>query len=135
MFRKLRYLLDRKECYVIADAKDNSVTFSKGLCSLLDLFNLDQVKVYVAALTGTGGAKEYAFILNPKIDEPTQLADIMYNSKHKCIGFESLCPTVNRIFYDYGLPADSTCRLSVRKGRTSDGSVTYYRICNPSARK
>lgn len=135
MFRKLRYLLDRKGCYVIADAKDNSVTFSKGLCSLLDLFNLDQVKVYVAELTGTGGAKEYAFILNPKIDEPTQLADIMYNSKHKCVGFESLCPTVNRIFYDYGLPADSTCRLSVRQGRTADGSVTYYRICNPSAQK
>lgn len=132
MFKKLKYLLDRKGCFVIADARDNSITFSKGLCTLLDVFHLDAVKVYVTSLSGLGGKKEYAFLLNPPIEEPTQLADIMYDTKHKCIGFESLCPTVNRIFYDYGLPADSTCKLSVRMGKTQGGGITYYRICNPA---
>lgn len=132
MFRKLKYLLNKKDCFVIADAKDNSITFSKGLCSLLDLWNLEQVKVYVTTLTGVEGKKQYAFILNPPIDVPTQLADIMYDSKHKCIGFESLCPTVNRIFYDYNLPADSSCKLSVREGKTANGGITYYMICNPN---
>ena len=132
MFKKLKYLLDRKGCFVIADARDNSITFSKGLCTLLDVFHLDAVKVYVTSLSGQEGKKEYAFLLNPPIGEPTQLADIMYDTKHKCIGFESLCPTVNRIFYDYGLPADSTCKLSVRVGKTQAGGITYYRICNPA---
>lgn len=132
MFRKLKYLLNKKDCFVIADARDNSITFSKGLCHLLDLWHLEEVKVYVATLTGIGDKKEYAFILNPPIGVPTQLADIMYDSKHKCIGFESLCPTVNRIFYDYNLPADSTCKLSVRMGKTDEGDITYYKICNPS---
>jgi hypothetical protein len=68
-------------------------------------------------------------MLNPSLDQPTHLADVQYNSKHRCIGFECLVPTVNRIFYDYGLPADSRAKLSV-KTQTTHG-MEYYVIRRP----
>ena len=78
---------------------------------------------------------EYAFTLNPDIDQPTCLADIQYNSKHHSIGFESLCPTVNRIFYDYGLPPYKKVRLSIDVcsvcGDSIATPVIYYKILRP----
>lgn len=91
---------------------------------------LDVARIYVFYVPDT---KCYAFMLNPPLEEETQLADIQYNSKHKCVGFECLVPTVNRIFYDYGLPANVRCKLSVKIRKTGSG-LKYYQICRPYGR-
>ena len=57
--------------------------------------------------------------------DDTQIADIQYDEKTKTIGFESLCPTVNRIFYDYRLPHSVPVRLSVTPSRTADDKRFY----------
>lgn len=142
MIKKFRLWLMRvwrwyrqRTLYVIADATDNSITFSKALFDLMDVMKLDVAKVYVFKLCSK---PYYAFAINPPIEQETQLADIQYNAKHKCIGFESLCPTVNRIFYDYGLPADTKVKLSVEQGITyiedpKDIAIPfiYYQILPP----
>ena len=110
--------------FVIADPTDNSITLSKALCNHMDVMNLEQAKVFVFKAEG-----DYAFILNPNLEVETQLADIQYNDKHRCIGFESLCPTVNRIFFDYNLPPFDKVKLSVDT-RTA-GERRYYAILKP----
>lgn len=129
MLKKLLSLFHRHGLYVIADARDSSLTLSKGLCKAIGVYNLDENKVLVCSLSGHS-VPTYGFILNPKLETETQLSEIQYNSKHKCIGFETLCPTVNRIFYDYGLPAYSICKLSVKAAIAGDGT-RYFIICNP----
>lgn len=116
--------------YVIADATDNSITFSRRLFKRLNVMGLDVARIYAFYIPDT---RCYGFMLNPPIEQETQLADVQYNSKHRCIGFECLCPTVNRIFYDYGLPANARCKLSVKVCKTKEG-LTYYQICRPYGR-
>lgn len=113
--------------YVIADATDNSITFSKRLFKSLDVMKLSVAKVYTFYIPE---ADCYGFILNPNFEQETQLADVQYNGKKRCVGYECLVPTVNRIFYDYGLQANSRYKLSVKKKKTANGLV-YYQICRP----
>ena len=112
--------------FVIADAEDNSITFSKKLFKHMRVFEQDSAKVYVFYIPET---QCYGFVLNPKLEKETQLAEIQYNTKYKCIGFESLVPTVNKIFYDYGLPAECSCMLSVKPKKVGD--LQYYQIIPP----
>ena len=116
--------------YVIADATDNSITFSRRLFKQLNVMGLDVARIYAFYIPDT---RCYGFMLNAPIEQETQLADVQYNSKHRCVGFECLCPTVNRIFYDYGLPANVRCTLSVKVCKTKEG-LTYYQICRPYGR-
>lgn len=116
--------------YVIADPADNSITLSRRLFRHMDVMKLDVAKVYVFKLSQTGDKGiTYAFALNPPVGQSTQMSDIQYNAKHRTIGFESLCPTVNRIFYDYGLPSDAKIKLSVEP--RSVNNITYYEILRP----
>lgn len=145
MIKKFRLWLMRvwrwyrqRYLYVIMDPRDNSVTLSRGLFDLMDIMNQEEAKVFVFAInnTSTSGIvkTDYAFTLNPKLDEPTQLCDIQYNSKYRTIGFETLCPTVNRILYDYALPIHKV-KLTVAPCKTCpdvDGEcITYYNILRP----
>lgn len=129
-----------RSLYVIADPADNSITLSRALFDHMDVMNLDVAKVFVFHLCNacTENAKWsgaiYAFTINPPIEQPTQLADIQYNSKHHTIGFESLNPSVNRIFYDYGIPADRPVKLSVQPATVNAASaahLNYYIIMPP----
>lgn len=128
-----------RSLYVIADPADNSVTLSRALFEHMDVMNQEQAKVFMFSVgDGSAGTGIYAFTLNPDIEQPTCLADIQYNSKHHSIGFESLCPTVNRIFYDYGLPYDKPVKLSVEMWITYREDpkdiavpITYYKILRP----
>lgn len=133
MFTRLTNWFRRRTFFVICDPTDNSVTLSKALFKHMDVMDGDAAKVYVFSLaTGVPPFKdrgEYGFILNPEFDCETQLADIQYNDKYKSIGFECLVPTVNRIFYDYGLPHDKRVKLSVEVCHTRD--IQYYKICRP----
>ena len=129
-----------RSLYVIADPADNSITLSRALFDHMDVMNLDVAKVFVFHLCNacTENAKWsgaiYAFAINPPIEQPTQLADIQYNAKHHTIGFESLNPSVNRIFYDYGIPADRPFKLSVQPATVNAASaahLNYYIIMPP----
>lgn len=127
-----------RSLYVIADPADNSVTLSRALFEHMDVMNQEQAKVFMFSVgDGSAGTGIYAFTLNPDIEQPTCLADIQYNSKHHSIGFEALVPTVNRIFYDYGLPYDRPVKLSVEPATVPCGSqqgktFTYYKILRAS---
>lgn len=112
--------------YVIADASDNSVTFSKKLFEHMNVMEKDKAQVFAFYIPLT---REFAFILNPEFDQETQLAEIQYNSKFKTIGFEMLNPTVNRMFYDYKLPHDIKAKLSVEPRKL--GNKDYYVILKP----
>ncbi len=115
--------------YVIADASDNSVTLSKQLFRVMDVLNQEQAKVFVFMAKDDGCQPCYAFTLNPMFEQETQLNDIQYNAKHKTIGFESLCPTVTRIFYDYGLPSQGRAKLSIDVCHVDN--TEYYKILRP----
>jgi hypothetical protein len=127
MLKELRTKIRSLFMYVIADATDNSITFSKRLFKHLDLMGLKSAQVFTFYIP-----KEdcYGFSINPPISEKTQLADVQYNSKKRCVGYECLVPTVNRIFYDYGLPTDTRCKLSIEVHKTQTGYI-YYKICRP----
>lgn len=115
--------------YVILDPADNSVTLSKKLFSHIRKYSdtAEKAIVFVFRVSDSG---RFAFIVNPKIEKSTQLCDIQYNDKYKCIGFETLNPSVGRILYDYKLPAESKCKLSVSVKETNN--KLYYQIDKPS---
>lgn len=112
MIKKILQWFDNLTMYVIVDGSDNSITLSKRLVKNMGVMKMsDQPKVMVFRIPDMDS---YGFMVNPDIEQQTQLNDIQYNSKHRSIGFESLCPTVNRILYDYQLPS-GRFKLSVKK--------------------
>lgn len=138
MIKKFRLWLIRHwrwyrhhKLYVVCDARDNSITLSHALFDMIDVMNQQEAKAFVFRLHDAFkiNEKRYAFIINPQFDQPTQLCDIQYNSKHRSVGFETLCPTVNRIFYDYGLPVDACVKLSVEPALNAKDN--YYIILPP----
>ena len=120
-------MLFRRSMYIIADPRDNSITLSRRLVRRMGVMKAEQAKVFVFKTNDK--YQRYAFTLNPQLTEPTQLCDIQYNTKHRCIGFETLCPTVNKIFYDYRLPLAKAVKLSVRIRTIRH--ITYYVIIPP----
>lgn len=129
MIKKIKQWIDNLFMYVVVDGKDNSVTLSKRLAKRMKVMTLEQVKVFVFYIPSI---RSYGFMLNPDFEQETQLSELMYNDKYRSIGFESLCPTVNRILYDYGLPS-VICKLPVKECKTAD-SKRYYQICRPNGK-
>lgn len=115
--------------YVIVDPVDNSVTLSKKLFSHIRKHTdaAEKAVVFVFRVSDSG---LFAFMVNPNIEKSTQLCDIQYNDKYRCIGFETLNPSVGRILYDYNLPAESKYKLSVSVKETNN--KLYYQIDKPS---
>lgn len=118
--------------YVIADPSDNSVTLSKKLFAHIrsNAKPGDEARVFVFRLTGSS---QFAFCVNPELTHSTQMCDIQYNDRYRCIGFETLCPSVGLILYEYGLPCDNKIKLSVSVYRTSQG-IIYYQFDKPHAK-
>lgn len=129
MIKKILQWIDNLTAYVIVDGADNSVTLSKRLAKKMKVMQLAEVKVFVFYIPDM---HSYGFMLNPHFESETQLSELQYNDKYRSIGFETLCPTVNRILYDYGLP-QVKCKLSVKKHRTADGKE-YYQMCKPNGK-
>lgn len=121
-FRQLRM-------FVIADPRDNSITFSKALYKKLRLLDYEKdPKAYVFYLPSED---KYAFCINPELGrDDAPLAEIQYNTKYSTIGFECLVPTVQKIFYDYGLLHDRPCKLTVTEHviEKEDCNLNYYVI-------
>lgn len=119
-WRSLRY----HRYYIIADSADNSITFSRKLYKHIELHSDCNAAARVF-MFHVPAWDTYGFVINPELDQETNLADIQYNEKYKTIGFESLCPSVGRILYDYGLPSDFKIRLTVTVRQLVAGKVVY----------
>lgn len=132
IFKKVKKWWQSLRYYVIADPADNSVTLSKVLFNHIknEAFGSDEARVFVFKITDSGC---FGFMTNPSIEQPTQMCNIQYNGKYRCIGFETLCPSVGRILYTYGLNASQCVKLSVSVCRTGQGKV-YYQIERPHAK-
>lgn len=124
--RRFLQILFNRRCFVVLDSRDNSVTFSGNLRRRLGLARLEAFKVMVFY---EPKAAAYCFTLNPKVDGSVHVAEIMYNSKHRCTGFECLVPTVSRIYYDYGIKRDIVVMLQVARHRKR--GLVWYEICRP----
>lgn len=130
MFSKLLYKWKSLRYYVIADPTDNSVTLSKHLFNHIRRNAQDDgvPSVFVFRIPDNG---TFGFMLNPGIEQPTQMCQIQYNDQYSCIGFETLCPSVGQIFYEYGLAPHQTVKLSVSVRKTPQGKI-YYQINKPT---
>ena len=130
IIRKIKEWWQALRYYIIADPADNSITLSRTLFSHIkdSAHEGDAARVFVFRV-----GDSYGFMANPGIEQPTQMCDIQYNDKYRCIGFETLCPSVGQIFYDYGLNATQRVKMSVAVRRTQQGKV-YYQIQRPYAK-
>ncbi len=129
IIKKLKIWWQSLWYYVIVDPADNSVTLSKALFTHIkkNAKEGETARVFVFKVTHTG---MFGFMTNPDIKQPTQLCDIQYNDKYRCIGFETLCPSVGRILYDYGINDTLRVKLSVSVHKTWQGKF-YYQIDKP----
>ncbi|MBR5281316.1 MAG: hypothetical protein IKU22_00880 [Alistipes sp.] len=130
IFKKIKKWWQSLRYYVIADPADNSVTLSKALFTHIknNAREGDEARVFVFRV-----GDRYGFMANPGIEQPTQMCDIQYNDKYRCIGFETLCPSVGQILYDYGLNATQRVKMSVSVCHTLQGKV-YYQFECPNAK-
>lgn len=136
LFRKAATLLQSLRLWVTIDPRDNSCTLSRGLFAHIRRRNRKGT-VFVFSIPARG---TFGFTVNPDLgDAETQVSEIQYNSKEKCVGFETLNPSVGHILYDYGLPSDRPVRLSVSvwRIRSGDGgrTMTYYQLNRPDAER
>ncbi|HIT83301.1 MAG TPA: hypothetical protein IAA99_03775 [Candidatus Avibacteroides faecavium] len=133
IFSKLLHMWQSLRYYVIADPADNSITLSKRLFQHIrdNAKEGGDTSVFMFRIPVTA---TFGFMPNHGITEPAQLCQIQYNGKCRCVGFETLCPSVGRIFYEYGLPALRPVKLSVSIKRTPQGKV-YYQIDVPPSKQ
>ncbi len=133
MVKKIIKWCNSLRYYVIADPNDNSITLSKALFTHIkdNAKEGDAARVFVFRIIKN---QLYGFMTNPSVEQPTQMCDIQYNGKYHCIGFETLCPSVGKILYDYGLPATQRAKLSVSPQQTQDikQQQIYYQIEKPN---
>lgn len=128
LLKRIKQWLHPERMFVVLDPNDNSVTLSRALFrDMKERAHDDKARVFVFRVPAH---QSFGFMLNPDIDKKTQYCDIQYSSKHKCVGFETLCPSVGRIYYDLHLPVSQVCKLNVQLATTANGSL-YYLIIPP----
>lgn len=133
MIERIRDAIRSRRLSVTLDPGDSSVTLSKELVRHMGVMSGSEAKVIVTRTSHPTYGSVYCFVMNPDLTGhgETQLSDIQYNGKYRTVGFESLCPTVSRIFYDYGImPHDRPKRLRVRPVRAESG-ITAYLMLRP----
>lgn len=130
IIKKIREWRNNHIYYVIADPRDNSVTLSQALFTHIknNTSDINNTDVFVFRTSDTG---HYGFTINPIFNTPTQMTRLQYNTKYKCIGFETLLPTVTRIFYDYAIYDNKPCKLTVTIHKTVNKELPYYMIEQP----
>lgn len=123
ILKKIRNMWQNRRMFVIIDPADNSVTLSSRLFSHMRKNAKDsesQAKVFVFK-----AGSSFGFMPDPQFEQPTQICDIQYNDKHRCIGFETLCPSVGQMLYAFGLPASRPRKISVEADTLPDGRLWY----------
>ena len=128
--KKLATWRRNRYTFAILDPEDSSVTLSKKLFNHIKEHLPDDCKEAKVFTFFIPQDESYGFMVNPAMEYPTQLGIIQYNAKHKCIGYESLNPTVAKILYDYGINEFAPVKLSVTVLTTPQGEY-YYKIEKP----
>lgn len=130
MIEKIKIWWHSIRYYVMADPSDNSITLSERLFKHIrnNAKGDDTANVFVFYIPLEDC---YGFMFNPELERETVMCQIQYNDKYRCIGFETLCPSVGRIFYEYGLPADKPIKMSVAVRKTISGNI-YYQLLRPN---
>lgn len=117
MKKIIDYILNLKNrgLYVDLDPNDTSITLSKKLFQKMGVMEQKEAKVMVFIIAQACEQPIYGFELNPPLpnDSEAPVAEVQFNTKHHCVGFETLVPTVAKILYDYMLP-NQPVRLQVR---------------------
>lgn len=128
MKEKISRIIDSLRYYIVADPFDNSITLSKRLFERImrDAKKGGEAAVFAFRIPECDA---YAFTLKRNVKQDALCCSIQYNEKHKCVGFEMLCPSVGRMLYDYGLPAQKSVKLSVLVCKVN--GITYYKIGRP----
>ncbi len=131
MMQLFNKLLRYKRFSVLLDGRDNSITFSHSLYKEIEKRHIRKGETHTIVFN-LPKANNYAFAIDPLELKGvnTQMSEIQYNPLYKSVGFESLCPTVNKILFDYGLPYDKPVKLKVFSHTLLNGMV-YYEICRP----
>lgn len=129
IFKRMKSWWRNRRFFVTADPNDNGVTLSHALYKHMADSAMPgaDARVFVFYIPFT---QCYGFMLNPPIEASTQLCDIQYNAKYKTVGFETLCPTIGRMFYDYGITGMNPCKLTVTIHLDGTGQQ-YYQIEHP----
>lgn len=114
-----------KRNYVLADSADNSISLSGGLLSCIREDLGPCGKVAARIVLGNDGFYYIFFAGDKREDEEVYSSQLCYNDYYDSVGFETLIPTVNRIFYDYGID-ERYRKLGVKAVKI--GGRTLYRI-------
>jgi hypothetical protein len=138
LYYRLRYVVETygSPYYVTVDGTDNSVTFSPQLVRLICRDNYGEIAGATAfSFIERGSRDVYSFAINaPVTAQCAGVSAVQYNSRHHCVGFASLCPTVNRVLYDYDLHG-RRAKLYVRRTRTwladSGRHIIVYQYLRP----
>lgn len=114
--------------YVILDGRDNSVTVSKALFRSMRVGSRSDFRIFVFK---TGSTYGFCFAEDsPALkDVNTQFATLQMSPAYKVIGFQSEQPSVCQMLYDFGLPYDVMCRISVFPKKAGD--LRYYELQRP----
>lgn len=122
----IKRILDKilNRLYVVLDDTDNSVTLSPHLAEIVmaDIVNENKIHMF-------SDGREYGFCVNHPdlVGKDTPFAPLQKNFQHNTIGFNATCPSVNRIYYDYGLECGKAVRKRVERCRCKD--FYYFKIC------
>ena len=122
----------RHEIYVEIDPRDNSVTMSRGFVSAAVVLHMEDDKVLV--LCEKDDDKKFLFTFDVGADvneDETQVGHVQYNSKFSSFGFETLCPSVNWMYYKWGIRDMKMRKLKVT--RHVIHGKDYWYIETPSA--
>lgn len=118
----------RRQYYVIADASDNSMTVNQALYKAMDVENADDIRIFVFRVDDGFG---FAINWEETKSSDVQYSTLQFNDKYKSIGFETLNPTVNKMFYDFGLTGTMCkCKLTVTKEKVKGRK--YFKIHKPN---
>lgn len=117
-------------CFIIADPRDNSISFSRALFRNISK-NYKDTSNAKAIIVNLGLPQSFGIVINPAVSSNVAVADIQYNNKFRTIGFESLSPSVNALLYHLGIIDISTpVRLSVIPA-SCGRSQLFYKIISP----
>lgn len=106
--------------YVVLSATDDSVTFSPALLRAIRKHTTNDLKVLTLGISGT---KDYCFFVAPKMEELTdglKLPTIQYDIRTKEYGYHCFSPTVNKMFYEWGLEPDTKVKCRVTRKRVRE---------------
>jgi hypothetical protein len=115
--------------YVILDGRDNSVTLNSALIRRIRRDQGGELQgATIFSYIMPGQWDSYCFSVNAPVSQQVGgISRLQMNTKYRTIGFESLCPTVQRIIYDYRLGCGvqvPTARVYVRRRHVRMASGT-----------